>query len=80
MAGAEAIEESIFRGVPVNVTWLFSRAHYVASVEAVLQEFKRGGADDATLAARLQREGAEAFVASWHALLARIEEKSKNLA
>lgn len=44
--------------------------------EAVLQEFRREGVDDEALAARLQREGADAFAASWHAVLARIHEKS----
>ncbi len=48
--------------------------------EAVLEEFRREGVDDEALAARLQREGAEAFAASWQALLARIHEKSTSLA
>jgi transaldolase len=43
--------------------------------EAVLEEFRREGVDDDALAARLQREGAEAFSTSWHALLASIREK-----
>ena len=48
--------------------------------EAVLQEFRREGVDDEALAARLQREGAESFTASWQALLACIHEKSSHLA
>src|SRR5262249_20719752 len=32
--GLPAIEEAIFAGVPVNVTLLFSREHYVAAAEA----------------------------------------------
>lgn len=48
--------------------------------EAVLEEFRREGVDDEALSARLQREGADAFAASWHALLARIREKSARLA
>ncbi|MEO8387947.1 transaldolase [Polaromonas sp.] len=48
--------------------------------EAVLQEFRREGIDDEALAARLQRDGAESFTASWRTLLARIHEKSENLA
>ncbi len=44
--------------------------------EAVLEEFRREGVDDAALAARLQREGADAFSKSWRALLSRIKEKS----
>ena len=44
--------------------------------EAVLDEFKREGVDDEALAARLQREGVQAFAKSWSALMARIREKS----
>ena len=43
--------------------------------EAVIEEFHRENVDDNALAARLQREGVEAFATSWHALLARIGEK-----
>ena len=43
--------------------------------EAVIEEFHREGVDDDALAARLQREGVDAFATSWHALLARIREK-----
>jgi len=48
--------------------------------EAVIEEFRREGVDIDALAARLQREGAEAFSVSWYALLARIAQKSGNLA
>jgi len=48
--------------------------------EAVLEEFRREGIDDQALAARLQREGADAFSKSWTALLSRIREKSSELA
>jgi transaldolase len=44
--------------------------------EAVLEEFRREGVDDEALAARLQREGTDAFAASWQVLLSRIYEKS----
>ena len=44
--------------------------------EAVLEEFRREGIDDEALAARLQKEGVEAFAKSWSALMARIGEKS----
>jgi transaldolase len=44
--------------------------------EAVLEEFRREGVDDAALAARLQREGVEAFAISWSALMSRIRGKS----
>jgi len=47
--------------------------------EAVLEEFRREGVDDEALAARLQREGADAFAASWHALLLRLAQKSAQL-
>ena len=44
--------------------------------DAVLEEFRREGVDDEALAQRLQREGIEAFITSWRAILARIREKS----
>jgi len=43
--------------------------------EDVIEEFRREGVDDDALAARLQREGVDAFAISWHALLTRIREK-----
>jgi len=39
--GLPAIEESIFAGVPVNVTLLFSREHYVAAAEAYMRGITR---------------------------------------
>ncbi len=39
--GLPAIEEAIFAGVPVNVTLLFSTAHYVAAAEAYLRGIER---------------------------------------
>jgi len=48
--------------------------------EQVLAEFEAAGVDVAELAARLQREGAEAFDASWKELMQSIEEKSRELA
>jgi transaldolase len=39
--GLPAIEESIFAGVPINVTLLFSREHYVAAAEAYLRGVER---------------------------------------
>ena len=44
--------------------------------QAVLDEFKREGVDDQALAARLQREGVQAFARSWSGLMARIQKKS----
>ncbi|HEY2896016.1 MAG TPA: transaldolase, partial [Gemmatimonadaceae bacterium] len=39
--GVPAIEESIFRGVPINVTLLFSPAQYVAVAEAYMRGIER---------------------------------------
>jgi transaldolase len=39
--GHAAIEEAIFRGVPVNVTLLFSAAHYTGAAEAYLRGIER---------------------------------------
>ena len=39
--GIPAIEEAIFAGVPVNVTLLFSRDHYVAAAEAYIRGIER---------------------------------------
>jgi transaldolase len=40
-AGIPAIEETIFAGVPVNVTLLFSREHYMAAAEAYMRGVER---------------------------------------
>jgi transaldolase len=39
--GLPAIEESIFAGVPINVTLLFSREQYLAAAEAFLRGIER---------------------------------------
>ena len=39
--GLPAIEEAIFAGVPINVTLLFSREHYLAAAEAHLRGIER---------------------------------------
>jgi transaldolase len=39
--GLSAIEETIFAGVPVNVTLLFSRQHYAAAAKAYLRGIER---------------------------------------
>src|SRR5271163_2063434 len=39
--GVPAIEEAIFAGIPINVTLLFSREHYVAAAEAFLRGIER---------------------------------------
>jgi transaldolase len=47
--------------------------------EAVIAEFAKAGVDDEKVAASLQREGAESFVASWKDLLSCIETKATAL-
>jgi len=39
--GLPAVEEAIFSGIPVNVTLLFSREHYLATAEAFLRGIER---------------------------------------
>jgi len=39
--GLPAVEEAIFAGIPVNVTLLFSRDHYLAAAEAFLRGIER---------------------------------------
>jgi transaldolase len=39
--GLPAIEEAIFAGIPINVTLLFSREHYLAAAEAYLRGVER---------------------------------------
>ena len=60
--GVPAIEEAIFRGVPVNVTLLFSEAQYVAAAEAYMRGIER------RVAAGLDpdvRSVASLFVSRW---------------
>ena len=40
-AGIPAIEAAIFQGVPINVTLLFSREHYLAAAEAYIRGIER---------------------------------------
>jgi transaldolase len=66
-AGIPAIEEAIFAGVPVNVTLLFSREHYVAAAEAYMRGIER------RVAAGLDPEVgsvASLFVSRWDAAIA----------
>jgi transaldolase len=39
--GAPAIEEAIFAGVPINVTLLFTRDHYLAAADAYMRGLER---------------------------------------
>jgi transaldolase len=60
--GLPAIEEAIFAGVPVNVTLLFSREHYVAAADAYMRGIER------RLAAGLNpnvRSVASVFISRW---------------
>ena len=61
-AGIPAIEESIFAGVPVNVTLLFSREQYLAAAEAYMRGIERRIA--AGLDARVGSV-ASVFVSRW---------------
>jgi transaldolase len=65
--GLPAIEESIFAGVPINVTLLFSREHYIAAAEAFLRGIER------RIEAGLQADigsVASVFVSRWDAAVA----------
>ncbi len=60
--GAAAIEEAIFSGVPVNVTLLFSREHYLNAADAYMRGLER------RLAAGLSpdvRSVASLFLSRW---------------
>jgi len=65
--GLPAIEEAIFAGVPVNVTLLFSREHYVAAAEAFLRGIERR--IDAGLTPEVGSV-ASVFVSRWDAAVA----------
>jgi transaldolase len=62
--GLPAIEETIFAGVPVNVTLLFSREHYMAAAEAYLRGIERR--IDAGLSPNVESV-ASLFVSRWDA-------------
>jgi transaldolase len=64
--GLVAIEEAIFAGIPINVTLLFSRAHYLAAAEAYLTGIER------RIAAGLNPDigsVASVFVSRWDAAI-----------
>jgi transaldolase len=74
--GLPAIEEAIFAGVPVNVTLLFSREHYLAAADAFLRGIERriatGRKPDV-------RSVASVFVSRWDAAVAgKIPEALRN--
>ena len=65
--GLPAIEEAIFAGVPINVTLLFSREHYVAAAEAFMRGIER------RMAAGLKPEVGSVgslFISRWDAAVA----------
>ena len=60
--GIPAIEEAIFAGVPINVTLLFSRGHYLAAAQAYMRGIER------RIAAGLNpdvRSVASVFISRW---------------
>jgi transaldolase len=65
--GIPAIEELIFAGVPVNVTLLFSREHYLAASEAYLRGLERRQAAGLDLDVA---SVASLFVSRWDAAVA----------
>jgi len=65
--GLPAIEEAIFAGIPVNVTLLFSREHYIAAAEAFLRGIERR--IDAGLEADVGSV-ASVFISRWDAAVA----------
>jgi transaldolase len=74
--GLFAIEEAIFKGVPVNVTLLFSPDHYVGAAEAFLRGIER------RIGAGLKPNVdsvASVFVSRWDAAVAgKVPEKLQN--
>src|SRR5256712_5912852 len=74
--GLPAIEEAIFAGIPINVTLLFSSAHYLAAAEAFMRGIER------RVAAGLQPEiesVASVFISRWDAAVKdRVPEALRN--
>ena len=74
--GLPAIEEAIFKGVPINVTLLFSREHYLAAAEAFLRGIERRM--DAGLNPNVDSV-ASLFISRWDAAVtARVPETMRN--
>lgn len=74
--GLPAIEESIYAGVPINVTLLFSREHYLAAADAYMRGIER------RIAAGLDPKVASVasvFVSRWDkAVAGKIPEELRN--
>ncbi len=66
-AGLPAIEEAIFRGVPINVTLLFSREHYLATADAYMRGIERRLNDGKS---PVVESVASLFVSRWDAAIA----------
>jgi transaldolase len=74
--GLPAIEEAIFKGVPINVTLLFSREHYLAAAEAFLRGIERR--IDAGLNPNVDSV-ASLFISRWDAAITtRVPEAMRN--
>ena len=74
--GLPAIEEAIFKVVPINVTLLFSREHYLAAAEAFLRGIERRM--DAGLNPSVDSV-ASLFISRWDAAItARVPETMRN--
>jgi len=75
-AGLAAIEQAIFDGVPVNVTLLFSREHYLAAAEAYMRGIERriaAGLDPAICSV------ASLFVSRWdRAVIGKVPDELRN--
>jgi transaldolase len=67
-AGTGAIEESIYQGVPINVTLLFSTDQYLASAEAYLRGIERRIADGLS---PVVESVASVFVSRWDKAIAK---------
>ncbi|HUI65150.1 MAG TPA: transaldolase [Bacteroidota bacterium] len=73
--GVPAIEETIFKGVPVNVTLLFSREHYLAAADAYMKGIEKRIA--AGLSPKLASV-ASVFISRWDkAVMGRVPEGGK---
>jgi transaldolase len=74
--GLPAIEEAVFAGIPINVTLLFSSAHYLAAADAFIKGIER------RVAAGLQPEigsVASVFISRWDAAVKdRVPEALRN--
>jgi transaldolase len=74
--GLPAIEEAIFKGVPINVTLLFSCEHYLAAAEAFLRGIERRM--DAGLNPNVDSV-ASLFISRWDAAITtRVPEAMRN--